>query len=100
VFRRKPEHTGTRHWLLLKTPLQFPLYALIKAGFHDNPMVLDICSIIETRALQDLKWRARVQMPGGVFLIGGIQSNRRMKLVRETIADPFLPQVSRTRAGR
>ncbi|GFZ50894.1 hypothetical protein JCM24511_08652 [Saitozyma sp. JCM 24511] len=48
---------------------EFPLSALIKAGFHDNPMVLDICSIIETRALQDLKWRARVQMPGGVFLI-------------------------------
>ncbi|KAK6910761.1 hypothetical protein I203_104793 [Kwoniella mangroviensis CBS 8507] len=48
----------------------FPLTQLIKAGFHKNPFVLDIASIIECRALQDLKWRARVKLPGGVFLIG------------------------------
>ncbi|WVW85521.1 hypothetical protein I302_107559 [Kwoniella bestiolae CBS 10118] len=48
----------------------FPLAQLIQAGFHKNPFVLDIASIIECRALQDLKWRARVKLPGGVFLIG------------------------------
>ncbi|WWC93489.1 hypothetical protein V866_000324 [Kwoniella sp. B9012] len=48
----------------------FPMTQLIKAGFHKNPFVLDIASIIECRALQDLKWRARVKLPGGVFLIG------------------------------
>nr|XP_019011562.1 RNA-dependent RNA polymerase 1 [Kwoniella pini CBS 10737]OCF50343.1 RNA-dependent RNA polymerase 1 [Kwoniella pini CBS 10737] len=48
----------------------FPLGQLIKAGFHQNPFVLDIADIIECRALQDLKWRARVKLPGGVFLIG------------------------------
>ncbi|WWC63397.1 uncharacterized protein I303_105997 [Kwoniella dejecticola CBS 10117] len=48
----------------------FPLAQLIKAGFHRNPFVLDIASIVECRALQDLKWRARVKLPGGVFLIG------------------------------
>lgn len=26
--------------------------------------------IVECRALQDLKWKARLQLPGGVFLIG------------------------------
>jgi RNA-dependent RNA polymerase len=49
---------------------QFPLTTLIKAGFHKDPMVLDTVEIIECRALQDLKWRARVKLPGGVFLIG------------------------------
>ena len=33
-------------------------------------MVADIAEVIECRALQDLKWRARVKLPGGVFLIG------------------------------
>ncbi|EIW68226.1 hypothetical protein TREMEDRAFT_74213 [Tremella mesenterica DSM 1558] len=55
---------------LISTCSEFPLLALIKAGFHENPMILDICSIVETRALQDLKWRARVRLPTGVFLIG------------------------------
>ena len=49
---------------------EFPLSALIKTSFHEDPMVLDICSIIECRAMQDLKWRARVQLPSEVFLIG------------------------------
>ncbi|WVF67576.1 hypothetical protein IAT40_002334 [Kwoniella sp. CBS 6097] len=48
----------------------FPLGQLIKAGFNHNPLVLDVAEIIECRALQDLKWRARVKLPGGVFLIG------------------------------
>ncbi|OCF31540.1 RNA-dependent RNA polymerase 1 [Kwoniella heveanensis BCC8398] len=48
----------------------FPLGQLIKAGFNNNPLVLDVAEIIECRALQDLKWRARVRLPGGVFLIG------------------------------
>ncbi|WVR09517.1 hypothetical protein IAU60_006585 [Kwoniella sp. DSM 27419] len=48
----------------------FPLSHLIKAGFNKNPLILDIAEIIECRALQDLKWRARVKLPDGVFLIG------------------------------
>jgi RNA-dependent RNA polymerase len=43
---------------------------LIKAGYHADPLVLDIAAIIECRALQDLKWKARVKLDGGVFLIG------------------------------
>ncbi|KAK4685416.1 RNA-dependent RNA polymerase, partial [Tremellales sp. Uapishka_1] len=48
----------------------FPLATVIKAGFNADPLVLDIASIIECRALQDLKWRARLRLPTGVFLIG------------------------------
>jgi hypothetical protein len=33
-------------------------------------MILDIAEIIECRALQDLKWRARVKLQSGVYLIG------------------------------
>lgn len=53
-----------------KSSQQFPLSALIKAGFHRDPMILDIAEIIECRALQDLKWRARVKLQSGVYLIG------------------------------
>ena len=49
---------------------QFPLSSCIKAGWNTNPHILDIISIIECRTLQDLKWRARVKLQGGVFLIG------------------------------
>ncbi|WVQ95053.1 hypothetical protein IAU59_002145 [Kwoniella sp. CBS 9459] len=60
----KDDHT------LIGVCSDFPLAQLIKAGFNKNPLVLDIAEIIECRALQDLKWRARVKLPGGVFLIG------------------------------
>lgn len=49
---------------------QFPLQSVVKYGFHQNVFVQDICRLIECRALQDLKWRARIKLPGGVYLIG------------------------------
>lgn len=33
-------------------------------------MVQDFCDLIECRLLQDIRWRARVRLEGGVFLIG------------------------------
>ncbi|WVQ80183.1 hypothetical protein IAT38_002288 [Cryptococcus sp. DSM 104549] len=55
---------------VIATCVDFPIAQLIKAGFNKDPLVLDVTSIIECRALQDLKWRARVKLPDGVFLIG------------------------------
>lgn len=49
----------------------FPLRALIEAGFESNPFILDLCRLIKGRALQDLKWRNRIQIDCGVFLMGG-----------------------------
>jgi hypothetical protein len=46
------------------------LVKVIKAGYNNNPMILDMVDIIECRALQDLKWKARLQISGGVFMIG------------------------------
>ncbi|ORY35716.1 RNA dependent RNA polymerase-domain-containing protein [Naematelia encephala] len=55
---------------LMSVCSEFPLNQLIRAGFHADPLVLDVVEIIECRLLQDLKWRARVKIPAGVFLIG------------------------------
>jgi len=60
---------------------------VIKAGFNKDPLVLDTVEIIECRALQDLKWRARVKLPGGVFLIGELLASRCPKLKFPGIAD-------------
>ena len=40
-------------------------------------MILDIVEFIECRALQDLKRRVRVKLPGGVFLMGKGTAKRR-----------------------
>lgn len=60
------------HFLSVRYQLkvQFPLVQVIKAGYHKNPLILDMVEIVECRALQDLKWKARLQLPDGVFLIG------------------------------
>jgi RNA-dependent RNA polymerase len=65
---------------------QFPLVGVIKAGFNKNPLILDMVEIVETRALQDLKWKARLQIPGGVFLIGECTHDRR-RLTKPGVAD-------------
>jgi RNA-dependent RNA polymerase len=48
---------GLLSWIeqRILTCCQFSLKPLIRAGFHNDPLVLDIVSIIECRALQDLK---------------------------------------------
>jgi hypothetical protein len=62
---------------------------LITAGFNKDPMILDLVDLIECRALQDLKWRARVKLPGGVFLIGMLKIT--MKGVKLTFDYQGLP---------
>jgi RNA-dependent RNA polymerase len=33
-------------------------------------LILDMIDIVECRALQDLKWKARLEISHGVFMIG------------------------------
>ncbi|KAL1413347.1 hypothetical protein Q8F55_001106 [Vanrija albida] len=54
----------------MKSFTTFPVAHLIENGFHRNPLVQDIVRLIEVRLLQDLKWRARVNIPKSVYLIG------------------------------
>jgi len=49
---------------------QFPLTEVIRAGYNKNPLILDMIDIVECRALQDLKWKARLEISHGVFMIG------------------------------
>jgi hypothetical protein len=55
---------------VLGADLQFPLTEVIRAGYNKNPLILDMIDIVECRALQDLKWKARLEISHGVFMIG------------------------------
>lgn len=56
-------------WMIDKVS-SFPLAALINAGFHKDPVVLDVCTVTERRMLADLRWHARVEVDKGVYLMG------------------------------
>jgi RNA-dependent RNA polymerase len=56
-------------WMIDKTAT-FPIAALINAGFHKDPVVLDVCAVIERRMLAELRWHARVEVDKGVYMMG------------------------------
>jgi RNA-dependent RNA polymerase len=56
-------------WMIDKVAT-FPIAALINAGFHKDPVVLDVCTVTERRMLTDLRWHARVEVDKGVYLMG------------------------------
>lgn len=56
--------------VLFQQYTEFPMVQVIDAGFARNPMIQDLARLVEARALQDLKWRARVKLDMGVYLIG------------------------------
>lgn len=56
--------------VILQQFTEFPLVSVIDAGFARNPMIQDLVRLVQARALQDLKWRARVKLDKGVYLIG------------------------------
>ena len=55
---------------MVEADFQFPLTEVIRAGYNKNPLILDMVDIVECRALQDLKWKARLEISHGVFMIG------------------------------
>jgi RNA-dependent RNA polymerase len=48
----------------------FPIRELTKAGFGADLCLGDVTKVLETRLLTDLKWKARLELPGGVYLMG------------------------------
>jgi RNA-dependent RNA polymerase len=56
-------------WMIDKVS-SFPIAALINAGFHKDPVVLDVCIVTERRMLTELRWHARVEVDTGVYLMG------------------------------
>jgi hypothetical protein len=49
---------------------QFPIKDLLDRGFDGEPFLGDILEAIKTRVLQDLKYKARIEVTKGVFLYG------------------------------
>lgn len=50
--------------------LQFPIKALGEAGFGRDPCVQEALRVLEVRILYDLKWRNRLSIQAGVYLMG------------------------------
>lgn len=44
---------------------------LAEHGFGSDPLLGDVLRVLETKLLTDLKWKARLEVKGGVYLMGG-----------------------------
>lgn len=60
-----------------QTNLQFPVKPLVEAGFGRDACIQGLLRVLEVRSLFDLKWRARLSVPMGVFLMGKSSSATR-----------------------
>jgi hypothetical protein len=49
---------------------QFPIKEAIQAGFTQDPVVQNISQLVKCKLLSELKWKARVEIPDGTFLMG------------------------------
>jgi len=49
---------------------QFPLAQAISTGFIEDPLVQNILRVLKCRLLSDLKWKARISIPDGAYLMG------------------------------
>jgi hypothetical protein len=50
--------------------VQFPIKALAEAGFGRDLCVQEALRVLEVRILYDLKWRNRLTIQAGVYLMG------------------------------
>jgi RNA-dependent RNA polymerase len=48
----------------------WPVQAMVKYGFQRDACLQDLLKAIECRSLSDLRWRARLQIKQGVYLLG------------------------------
>jgi len=48
----------------------FPLKDLAEAGFNKDPCFQNVARVLETRLLFDLKWKNRLEIGQGVYLMG------------------------------
>ncbi|KAH8823568.1 RNA dependent RNA polymerase-domain-containing protein [Flagelloscypha sp. PMI_526] len=49
---------------------ELPVLQMLRAGFAKEPMLANVLKCIECQLLQDLKFRARIQIEDGAFLMG------------------------------
>jgi RNA-dependent RNA polymerase len=48
----------------------WPVRTMLKYGFNRDPCLQDLLRVIECRTLSDLRWRARLEIKQGVYLLG------------------------------
>lgn len=48
----------------------YPVRTMVKYGFRRDACLQDLLKVIECRSLTDLRWRARLQIKQGVYLLG------------------------------
>ena len=48
----------------------FPVRTMVKYGFQRDACLQDLLKVIECRSLTDLRWRARLEIKQGVYLLG------------------------------
>ncbi len=51
----------------------FPLKELCEAGFNMDPCFQNVTKVLETSILTDLKWKNRLEIRQGVYLMGKCQ---------------------------
>ncbi|KIJ51513.1 hypothetical protein M422DRAFT_44041 [Sphaerobolus stellatus SS14] len=54
----------------LDTLTTFPLSKCIQQGFGDDPLVRNILQILKCRLVSDLKWKGRIKINDGAYLMG------------------------------
>lgn len=59
--------------LLTRSMSQFPVKPLVEAGFGRDACIQGLLRVLEVRSLFDLKWRARLSVTMGVFLMGKLK---------------------------
>jgi hypothetical protein len=50
--------------------LQFPAAEAVRAGFSGDPFVENITRLVKCKLLSDLKWKAKIEVAEGAFLMG------------------------------
>ncbi|KAJ9096569.1 hypothetical protein QFC19_007101 [Naganishia cerealis] len=55
---------------LVQMMCHFPVKPLVEAGFGKDACIQGLLRVLEVRLLYDLKWRARLSVEKGVFLMG------------------------------
>lgn len=70
MAKRYQEQQATAEDLRRATAATYSVKPMIKNGFHKDPCFQDLLKVLECRLLYDLRWRNRIEIKKGVFLLG------------------------------
>jgi RNA-dependent RNA polymerase len=67
---------------------QFPAQAAVDTGFADDPMIQNITSLVKCRLLSELKWKAKIEVEEGTFLMGALLFRPKETFSQERLGIP------------